>query len=50
MSNNKSFYMAFDRNRPIKTIDGYDGMVHHGPFRLSRGRPILMNGWDLIRR
>ena len=47
MSKNKSFYRAFDRNRPI---DGYDGTVHRGPFRLSRGRLILMNGWDLIRR
>ena len=44
MSKNKSFYRVFDRNRPIKTIDGYDGTVHRGPFRLSRGRPILMNG------
>ena len=28
----QSFYRAFDRNRPIKTIDGYDEMVHDGPF------------------
>ena len=38
MSKNKSFYRAFDRNRPIETIDGYDGTLHRGPFRLSRGR------------
>ena len=50
MSKNKSFYRAFDRNRSIETIDGYDGTVPRGPFRLSHGRPILMNGWDLIRR
>ena len=40
------FYSVFGRNRPIETIDGYDGTVHRGPFRLSRGRPILMNGLD----
>ena len=44
MSKNKSFYRAFDRNRPIETIDGYDGTVHRGPFLLNRGRPILING------
>ena len=46
MSKNKSFYRAFDRNRPIETIDGYDGTVHRGPFCLSRGRPILINSPD----
>ena len=46
MSKNILFYRAFGRNRPIETIDGYDGMVHRGPFRLSRGRPILINGPD----
>ena len=25
-------YTHFGRNRPIETIDGYDGMVHRGPF------------------
>ena len=46
MSMNKSFYRAFDRNRPIDTIDGYDGTVHGGQFCLSRGRLILINGPD----
>ena len=46
---NKSIYWAFDRNRPIKTIDGYDETVHRGPFRLSRDRQIVMDGHDLIR-
>ena len=46
MSKNKSFYRAFDCNRLIETIDGYDGTVHRGPFRVSRGRPILINGSD----
>ena len=32
MSKNMSFYRAFDRNRPIETIDSYDGTVHRGPF------------------
>ena len=47
---NKSIYRAFDRNRPIKTIDGYDETVHHGPFQLSRDRRIVMDSHDLIRR
>ena len=41
-----SIYTKFGCNRPIETIDGYDGTVHRGPFRLSRGRPIPMNGLD----
>ena len=48
--NNMSFYSTFGCNRPIVSIDGYDGTVHRGPFRLSRGRPILMNGPDAPRR
>ena len=47
---NISLYGAFDRNRPIKTINGYDETVHHGPFRLSRDRRIVMDGHDLICR
>ena len=43
------FYSIFGRNRPIKTIDGYDETVHRGPFRLSRDRRIVMDGHDLIR-
>ena len=43
---NTSFYRIFERNRSIETIDGYDGMVYRGPFRLGRGRPILMNDLD----
>ena len=46
MSKNMSFYKAFDRNRPIKTIDDYDGRVHRGMFQISCGRPILINGPD----
>ena len=46
MLKNMSFYRAFDHNRPIKTIDGYDGTVHRGPFQISRGRPILINSPD----
>ena len=46
MSKNKSFYRAFDRNRPIEMIDGYDGTVHRGPFQISRGRSIVMKGSD----
>ena len=41
MSKNISLYRAFDRNRPIKTIDGYDETVHRGPFRICRIRWIV---------
>ena len=37
---NTSFYSVFGRNRPIVSIDGYDEMVHRGPFQLSRDRRI----------
>ena len=47
---NNSIYRAFDRNRPIKTIDGYDETVHRGPFQLSRDRRIVIDGHDLIRK
>ena len=43
------FYRAFGRNRSIVLIDGYDGTVHRGPFRLNRHRQIIMDGLDLIR-
>ena len=46
-SENKSFYSVFGRN---VSIDGYDGMVHHGPFQISRNHRIVMDGLDLIRR
>ena len=46
---NNSIYTKFGRNRPIVLIDGYDETVHDGPFRLSRGRRIVMDGHDLIR-
>ena len=39
-------YSVFGRNRPIVSIEGYDGTVHRGPFCLSRGRPILMNSLE----
>ena len=47
---NTSIYRAFDRNRPIKTIDGYDETVHRGPFQLSRDRRIVIDGHGLIRK
>ena len=47
---NTSFYRNFGHNRPIQTIDGYDGTVHRGPFQLSRTRPILIDGLDDSRR
>ena len=50
MMKNISSYRAFDRNRSIKMIEGYDETVHHGPFRLSRDRRIVMDDHDLIRR
>ena len=40
------FYRAFDRNRPIETIDDYDGTVHRGPFQISRSRMIVIKGSD----
>ena len=43
---NMSFYRAFGRNRPIETIDGYDGTVHRGPFQKYCGRWILMDSPD----
>ena len=42
-----SFYRVFGRNRPIETIDGYDGTVHRGPFRLGRSRRILMRSDEM---
>ena len=45
-SKNRSFYITFGRNRPIVSIDGYDGTVHRGPFKTCRGRPISTNGLD----
>ena len=47
---NMPFYRAKIRNRPIKTIDGYDETVHRGPFRKCRSRPIAMDGPDAIVR
>ena len=46
LSKNISLYRVFDRNRPIETIDGYDEMVHDGPFGKYRDRPIVMKGSD----
>ena len=43
------FYSTFGRNRPIETIDGYDRMVHRGPFQLSHSRSIVMDGPDELR-
>ena len=36
-------YRLFGRNRPIETINGYDGTVHRGPFQLSRSCRISMD-------
>ena len=47
---NNSIYTKFGRNRSIVLIDGYDETVHDGPFQLSHGRRIVMDGHDLIRR
>ena len=47
---NMSIYTKFGRNRLIVSIDGYDETVHRGPFQISRGRRIMMDGHDLIRR
>ena len=33
-------------NRPMVSIDGYNGTVHRGPFQKCHGRPILMKGSD----
>ena len=41
-------YSLFGRNRPIETINGYDGTVHRGPFQLSRSRLILVDGPDEV--
>ena len=43
-----SFYRAFGRNRPIETIDGYDGTVHRGPFQKYHGHWISMDGPDEV--
>ena len=48
-SKNTSFYSTFGHNRPMETIDGYDGTVHRGPFQLSRSRSIVMDGPDELR-
>ena len=39
-------YKLFGRNRPIETIDSYDGTVHRGPFQKFLGRWIWMDGPD----
>ena len=42
----KSFYRASFRNRPIISINGYDGTVHRGPFQKYRSLLIVMDGPD----
>ena len=42
----QAFYRASFRNRPIVSMNGYDGTVHRGPFRKYRSRPIVMDGPD----
>ena len=39
------FYRVFGRNRPIETIDGYDGTVHRGPFKKMSQLSDL--GWSV---
>ena len=46
MRKNKSFYRASFHNRPIVSIDDYDGTVHRGLFRKYQSRPIAMDGPD----
>ena len=45
---NMAFYRPNFRNRSIVSIDGYNGMVHRGPFRKYRSRLITMEGPDVI--
>ena len=45
---NMSICTKFGRNRLIVSIDGYDETVHRGPFQISRGCRIMMDGHDLI--
>ena len=47
-SKNRSFYSTFWCNRPIETIDDYDGTVHRGPFQKSRSHPITIDGPDAL--
>ena len=47
-SKNRSFYNIFGCNRPIILINGYDETVHRGPFQISRGRRIPIDGLDAI--
>ena len=47
---NTWFYRAKFCNRPIVSIDGYDGTVHRGPFQKYRSHPIAMDGPDVIVR
>ena len=47
---NIEFYRVFDRNRPIKTIDGYDKRSTMDRFRKCRICPIFDEGlWSLLR-
>ena len=43
---NNSFYRAFDRNRPIVSIEGYNETSTMDHFGKCHGRPILINGPD----
>ena len=46
---NISIYTKFGRNRPIKSIDGYDETSTMDRFGKYRGRRIWINGSDLPR-
>ena len=50
MSKNILFYRAFGRNRPIKTIDGYDETSTMDRFLKYRGRQIMDGGSRCDRR
>ena len=50
-SKNTSIYKDFGRNRPIETIDGYDGTVHRGTVSV-KSPPLDLDGrsrWGLMR-
>ena len=47
-SKNISLYRYLGVTVRSKMIDGYDEMVHRGPFQKYRSRPIVMDGPDAV--
>ena len=45
-SKNASFYRRIGRNRQIILFNGYNEIVHRGPFQLNRNRRIVMDDSD----